>query len=516
MAGAWQGGYRALLGVIAILALTAIGVSGWQLQQAHSGLEITRTSVGQTPVSLYRPRQAEQAPVVVIAHGFAGSRQLMQPFALTLARNGYLVATLDFPGHGKHPQPMPGELTDREGRLTQLLGTLRKVVDYAQNLPQAAEQLVLLGHSMGGDTVIQYARRYSETTAVIAVSPYIPKDFLAETVPNLLLVYGGWEPASLSSQGRRIVASVADEPPRQGKTYGEFAKGNARQYQIATGVEHIGVLYSQQSLQAALDWSNTACGHSNGGYIDQRGPWIGLLILGVILLAWPLTKLLPRVTAVPAGADLPWRQFWWLALAPALVTPLILQFLPSDFLPLLLADYLALHFGLYGLVTLLGLAWAVGWQGLREALTAAPGRFVLAAGAALGYAIIAIGWPTEMFVASFWLTPERVPLLLPVLVGTLLYFLGDEWLTRGAQAPPGAYLLTKLAFLGSLVFAIGLNLTELFFLVIILPAILSFFIIYGLFSQWLYARTNHPYVAVVANAVMFAWAITVTFPLVGG
>jgi len=87
-------------------------------------------------------------------------------------------------------------------------------------------------------------------------------------------------------------------------------------------------------------------------------------------------------------------------------------------------------------------------------------------------------------------------------------------LTRDASNARGAYAITKICFLLSLVLAIGLNLNKLFFLVIIVPAILAFFVVYGLISSWVYRRTNHPLVGALANAVAFAWAIVVTFPLV--
>jgi hypothetical protein len=62
--------------------------------------------------------------------------------------------------------------------------------------------------------------------------------------------------------------------------------------------------------------------------------------------------------------------------------------------------------------------------------------------------------------------------------------------------------------------AVALNLPRLFFLIIIIPAILLFFIVYGLFRGWAYRRTHDPLVGAAANALVFAWAIAVTFPLV--
>ncbi len=57
---------------------------------------------------------------------------------------------------------------------------------------------------------------------------------------------------------------------------------------------------------------------------------------------------------------------------------------------------------------------------------------------------------------------------------------------------------------------------RLFFLIIIVPIIVLFFLVHGAFSAWSYRHTGHPFVAAIANAVAFAWAIGVTFPLLAG
>ncbi|HEX7533323.1 MAG TPA: alpha/beta hydrolase, partial [Methyloceanibacter sp.] len=72
--------------VLAILAGLAVVLALWYLVAATAGVAITRMSVGKTPVTIFASCSAKRAPVVVIAHGFAGSQQLMQSFALALAR----------------------------------------------------------------------------------------------------------------------------------------------------------------------------------------------------------------------------------------------------------------------------------------------------------------------------------------------------------------------------------------------------------------------------------------------
>ena len=201
------------------------------------------------------------------------------------------------------------------------------------------------------------------------------------------------------------------------------------------------------------------------------------------------------------------------ALLPAVLTPLILWKLPTDFLPILLGDYLTAHFALYGCLT-----GAMLWSTSRpedNARIAMSWQSLGLGAAAVGlYSIGAIGWPIDTYLTSFWPIPQRMPLILAVLAGTLPYFIADEWATRGAGAAWGGYTVTKLCFLLSLTLAVMLNLPRLFFLIIIVPMILLFLVVYGLFSTWAYRRTWHPLVGALANALAFAWAIAVTFPVV--
>ncbi len=47
--------------------------------------------------------------------------------------------------------------------------------------------------------------------------------------------------------------------------------------------------------------------------------------------------------------------------------------------------------------------------------------------------------------------------------GHALYFVADEWLTRGEGAGRGAYLASKVAFIVSLAIAVALDFERLFF-----------------------------------------------------
>lgn len=508
------------------MALLAISMGVWQLERARQGVSVVAQRLGTTPITVFRPVQSSgPAPVVLIAHGFAGSQQLMHPFALTLARNGYVAITFDFPGHGRNAAPMTGGLADQNESLRVLLKAMDEMGAYASGLAVTGDvpgPYAVVGHSMASDIVVRHAQTHPAVQASVAVSLFAPS--ITATSPpdsprNLLVIDGGLEPQVMADEALRVVGGVAGQAVTQDVTYGNFAEGTARRATLSPGVEHIGVLYSAHTLGQSLAWLDQAFGRppAQRPFVDTRGPWLGLLLLGVVALAWPLSHLLPRTVgrelSLPRELPRPgwraWRRQFALALVPAVLTPLLLWKLPTNFLPLLLGDYLALHLVLYGLLTLAGLAWA--GRRLQRAKAVALVWAVLLASA---WALLSIGVPVDRYV--FNVTPEavRLPLIAVLFASALPYFLADEWFTRDADAAPGAYLLTKLCFLLSLVGAIALNPERLFFLAIIVPAILLLFVVYGLFSRWVGRASGHPAVAAVANALAFGAFIAVTFPLV--
>jgi hypothetical protein len=500
--------------VLLSLALCVTGLVG--LAKANSGVLVDTIRLGPTPLAVFRAEGSAagaQLPVVVIAHGFAGSQQLMQPFAVTLAKNGYLAVTFDFLGHGRNLEPLRGDVTEVEGATRMLLDQTRQVVDYALGRPEAGQGLAVLGHSMASDVMVRYAGRDERVMATIAVSMFSPA-VTATSPDNLLVIVGGLE-RFLKREALRVLGQVTDSP-EEGVTAGRFEDGSARRVVFADGVEHVGVLYSEQSMRAAVDWLNRVHGRSGSGYADARGPYIVLLLLGVVLLAWPLSRLLPTVSAPALGASLPWRRMVPAAALPALATPLLLWWFPADFLGVLVGGYLAIHFLVYGLLT-----WVVLWWLARRSPASGRGgtrlgRLALCSVLVTLYVTGLMGLILDTFVTSFAITAPRLPVVLLMLVGTLSYFIADEWLTHGPGTPRGGHLFTRFCFLFSIALAVALSFEDLFFLLIIAAVIVICFLVYGLFSKWVYRATGHPAVGAIANAVAFAWALAAVFPMLSG
>lgn len=89
-----------------ITALLLIVVSWCGVATANSGLVVRSLQRNGVPMLYLAPQTSEKMPGVLVAHGFAGSKQLMLGYAQVLAHAGYAVMLWDFNGHGANPAPL--------------------------------------------------------------------------------------------------------------------------------------------------------------------------------------------------------------------------------------------------------------------------------------------------------------------------------------------------------------------------------------------------------------------------
>jgi hypothetical protein len=130
-----------------------------------------------------------------------------------------------------------------------------------------------------------------------------------------------------------------------------------------------------------------------------------------------------------------------------------------------------------------------------------------------GWAVLVFGGMLETYVASFWPTPERLTIIAAIAAGAVPFMLADAALTEGGRAPLWRVLAVRGLALGSLGLAVALDFERLFFLVIILPVILLYFLLFGTVAGWVGRATWRPAAAGVALGFFLAWALGVTFPL---
>jgi hypothetical protein len=481
---------------LAFSAVAAIAVGLYLLELPRAGLETRHIGAGETPVTIMQQPDAD-GPLVVIAHGFAGSRQLMAAWQLTLAQAGYVTASFDFEGHGRNPVPMSGDVTSVDGTTRLLMEEMGRVTDAALNVTNADGRVALLGHSMASDIVVRQGIRDARVEAIVGISLF--SQAVTEDVPeNLLIINGSWE-AMLRDAARDVMAPLG---AAEGETVGTPGEGFARRAVAAPFVEHVGVLYAPSGLREARDWLDASFGRPPSDTpLATIGPAIVLMLFGVVILARVLAF------ALPGGSDpahVGARRFWLMAGLPALATPLLLAPFDTRFLPVLVANYLALHLAVYGALTLGAAAWA----------GALPSRRGWLWGLALAaYGLLAFGGAMDRYVASFVPVAGRLPIMAVILPGAILAMLADAVLLEAGRARLWRRWAARILFLASLGLAVALDFERLFFLMIILPVILLFYGSFGLMGGWVGRKTGSVAAMGLGLGVILGWALGVTFPM---
>ncbi|BAM91207.1 hypothetical protein S58_52280 [Bradyrhizobium oligotrophicum S58] len=486
-----------LAATLAGLALCVAGI--WRLEAERTGVTMTPLKAGTTPVTIYRRDGAAPAPVVVIAHGFAGSRQFMEAYALTLAQAGYVAVAFDFEGHGRNPSPMSGDVTRVDGTTRKLMSEVGRVTDAALSLPGTDGRVALLGHSMASDIIVRQALADPRISATVAISMF-SEAVSASTPRNLLIITGEWETALRRDALRNL--RLADPAAREGDTVDDPAGNGGRRAVVAPGVEHVSVLYSTTALREARDWLDRVFGRTSSGPVAATGGAIALLLAGIVLLAWPLAGLLPRGDAPPPA--IPLRSLAIATLVPAVVTPIVLRFVETRFLPVLVADYLAAHLLVYGALSLSLLRL----RGVRFGRVAWVSALALAA-----YGIIVFGGALDRYVASFMPIAARLPIIAAIAVGAVPAMLADSIANQGGHAALWRTVWIRAAFLASLGGAVALDFKRLFFLLIIIPVIVLFFTVFGLIGGCVGRRTGSPMADGIGLGLILAWSLGVSFPM---
>jgi len=470
------------------LAFLIIVLSWGGIAAARVGLVIRPLESSGVPLLYVAPQNfGRKLPGVLIAHGFAGSKQLMLGYAHVLAHGGYAVMLWDFEGHGANPGALASGLQ-------QNLNTA-----YAALLEQPEvdpSRLALLGHSMGSGAVmaagIRHPDRFAATIAVsptgAAVTPQAPH--------NLLLQAGSWEGRFVTNAQRLLQA--AGGPSKN------LSRGEGRALVIVPKAEHITILFRDASHQAALKWLNATFNQSGPDtYVDRRMLGYSLHLLGWLgVLGVVASRRVPATKHWVKGHPL--RPWGGLIFAPLIATAgLVFISLGTELRNLgglLVGGALGLWFLIAGLVWL-GMLFPVPRPTLRQ----------IGLGIALfGLLWVAFGAMAQVTWLQWWLIPARLKLWPLLSLACFPWFLAS-----GMVQQRGKVSRRFLWWLGqSTALVVGLFLT-----IYLLPQLGFIFLLLPLFPlitavlAVVAAQFNEAWSYAVGSALFFGWIIAAAFPL---
>jgi dienelactone hydrolase len=473
--------------VVMVGALLLIALCWWNVVSARAGLVVRQLERQGVPLLYIAPEKALKAPGVLVAHGYAGSKQLMLGYAHVLANAGYAVMLWDFDGHASNSKPL------ERNSLQQNLD-----IAYAALIAQPevdASRLATLGHSMGSGAVMTAAindvNRYAAT---VAVSP-TGASVTTNAPRNLLLQAGSWE--------GRFIANVRRLLEQAGGKNQNLTDGKGRDFVIIPNAEHITILFRNQSHQAAKNWLNATFGVQRpSNYVDRRMIWYG-----VHLLAWlALLAAIAPILAVKAIAHKTGQLRSWvgLFLAPLLASGglvLLNRFSDIDRLGgVLVGGAVSIWFGLAGLV----------WLIIMSQLPVLKLRSV-----GIGIVIFAVLWigfgaMAQVVWLQWWLIPQRLGLFPLLALACFPWFLASGV----AQQSLGLGKRILWWFGQSTVLVAGFILVlyllpQLSFISLLLPLFPIMMAIFSFVASFL----KEPCSYAIGSAMFFGWTLAAAFPL---
>ncbi|MEM8537523.1 MAG: alpha/beta fold hydrolase, partial [Pseudomonadota bacterium] len=483
--------WRLLIGVTlaVMIALLAAVMEG-----RFAGLAIEETDIAGTPVTLYRAEGLQTAPPVIVAHGFGGSRQMMDQIAVSIARQGFFVGSLDLPGHGRNGAPLSPDITNLDGTTAQLTRVVADVADAIAARDDTEGPLSFVGHSMATDLVIRAAESRDDVGAVVAISMYSPA--VTATSPAALLVLSGATEAHLRQSAMDAVKQI-DPTGVEGETV--LAGDVIRRTAVAPYVGHVGVLYAPTSLDEITTWLRDVTGAGQSAPLDHSGWVSGVLLVALVMLVWPTAAVLPR-RKTERQPFISRRTFVTCLLAP----------MPVVLLVATLPTFGLFGFAAFGTLAAVLAAWGVVQLAVLRRIGVCPqmpdfGSLVAYLAVALIFALA-----LDRYGAAFLPVGDRGLIMLALCVGTFPLMLADTLLVY--RAPIKRRLLARLALLAGLGGAMALSPTELGLTFTTVPVMLLFFLVYGTMAMWIANRRGSSGVA-IGKAVVLAWAIAASTPL---
>lgn len=475
------------------------------------------------------------AATLILFHGLAANRKIMNYLAQGFALEGLRVFVPDLPGHGRTAGPFSAERAEQCGE--NLVRELR-----SRGLAPP-ESTILAGHSMGGAMAMRIAARVP-VAGVIAFSPapmQAKHGATAETLlfpdapalpANSLIMNGTLEPEELRGNARELLQPGRDVNSR---------------YELRPGVTHGGIILSAAALQLAQSWVATALQNGSrgvsahggnedtsiaAGSLPSRLPLLGFSLgfVGLLLIAAPFLREIATMSArgtneiqgetQRAGGNsgvVPWRGVLEIVVVGMLAAEVLRYWTPLRLVRLFEGDYLAGYLLLVGLV-LCGLHW-------KAFINVIEFRTWAALGALLGGVILVLLFTAwfELSLSEAWLNSARwqlFPLLFISLIPGLMaeeILLGPIAAERTARSNAQRLLLAtlyRLLLWLPLVFGILILHSGELLMVLLAPYFFLFSVLQRRGMDVVREVTSSAAAAALFGAILLAGFLLVIFPLV--
>jgi len=184
-------------------------------------------------------------PGIILGHGIMVNKQFLRLLAMDLSNQGFVVAALDFRGHGRSG----GSL--RTGNITTDILAVKEILADRGDINMS--NLGYLGYSMGGGAGFQLLSNDTDFKAMVSLASSGTSEY---NPPNLLILQGKFDEVV---QFDRILSYMENRTGlpstdiESNRVYGSFENGTALKL-VISNVDHLLAPYSPNNIREARIW----------------------------------------------------------------------------------------------------------------------------------------------------------------------------------------------------------------------------------------------------------------------
>ncbi len=221
---------------------------------------------------LYIPDQTKAPyPTIILWHGVSSSKEMMEPLAIELARQGIAALAFDAGGFGESSaRPLSAEENLKDARV---------VFDYVKQHPDRFDRLRLGvgGHSMGAATAIAFGSETNSDQIRVTIALGMSAEISRTSPANLLMGIGLYEELHSPTAMRETLQQGTGEATTEFQLKGDFSDGSARKLVISSTSNHLIEPFDPSLIQEAVMWAVKAFG------LPERSV---LLTMPLVLWGW--------------------------------------------------------------------------------------------------------------------------------------------------------------------------------------------------------------------------------------
>ena len=241
------------LGAIALIAGLLLNQSFYPHNIATETINLKRDRDHPLVGRLYIPERTKTPyPTIILWHGVSSSKEMMEPLAVELARQGIAAIAFDAGGFGEsYARPFSSEENLKDASV---------VFDYVNQHPERFDRLHLGmgGHSMGAATAGSETASSKQIRVTIALG--MSAEISRISPANLLMGIGLYEELHSPAAMRETLQQGTGEETQEFQLKGDFQNGSARKLFISSISNHLIEPFDPTLIQEAVVWAVKAFG----------------------------------------------------------------------------------------------------------------------------------------------------------------------------------------------------------------------------------------------------------------